>query len=72
MVLSISFFFYSVYISQFEEYTLSLIDHLVQVKTSHWDRWVGWIVDIKYIKDFKMVPAVFLFGIQHQKKEVGE
>ncbi|XP_072036691.1 tubulin-specific chaperone D-like isoform X1 [Amphiura filiformis] len=27
----------SVYISQFEDYTLSLIDHLYQVKISHWD-----------------------------------
>ena len=29
------------YIAQYEEYTRSLLDHLVDYKLKHWDRWVG-------------------------------
>lgn len=28
----------SVFIAQFEEYTIPLIDHLVEVKIDHWDQ----------------------------------
>lgn len=31
------FFFFSVYISQFPEYTLTLINHLLEHKINHWD-----------------------------------
>lgn len=31
---------HSMFVAQFEEYTIHLIDHLAQVKVSHWDRWV--------------------------------
>lgn len=32
-----SLFFHSPFVAQFEEYTLPLIDHLVQYKVDHWD-----------------------------------
>ncbi len=31
------FFFPSVYVAGFEEYTKPLIDHLVAMKVNHWD-----------------------------------
>lgn len=37
---SVLFFFYSVYVAQFPEYTDSLIAHLADVKVHHWDRLV--------------------------------
>ena len=30
---------YSVYIAQFPEYTVPLIDHLMEFKIGHWDMW---------------------------------
>jgi len=35
--LVINYFIFSVYIAQFEEYTLPLINHLVSRKVGHWD-----------------------------------
>jgi len=35
--LVMNYFIFSVYIAQFEEYTLSLINHLVERKVGHWD-----------------------------------
>jgi len=32
-----NYFIFSVYIAQFEEYTLPLINHLVERKVGHWD-----------------------------------
>jgi hypothetical protein len=33
----INYFAFSVYIAQFEEYTLPLINHLIERKVGHWD-----------------------------------
>jgi len=32
-----NYFIFSVYIAQFEEYTMPLINHLVERKVGHWD-----------------------------------
>jgi len=32
-----AFVYYSVYVAQFGEYTVPLIDHLLELKIGHWD-----------------------------------
>ena len=51
-------FFCSVYIAGFPEYTQKLIDHLVQTKVSHWDRFVCTVLYTVY---FIFLSIFFFF-----------